>query len=73
MCRHPLTDEEIQSVLFDIPSGSEDDNLDDSGSDDEYTEQLPSEASETTSWSENSEDYEVTYTQKKKHEKCGIG
>ncbi|XP_040064667.1 piggyBac transposable element-derived protein 2-like [Ixodes scapularis] len=64
--RHPLRDEEIKSVLFDILRGSEDDNLGDSGSDDEYTEQLPSAASETKSSSENSEDDEVTYTHTQK-------
>lgn len=65
MCRKILTDEEIQAMLFDYPSCSEDNHLEDSGSDDEYSQPLRVSSSESECSTESSKDVEVTATQKK--------
>ncbi|XP_064468999.1 piggyBac transposable element-derived protein 2-like, partial [Ornithodoros turicata] len=68
--RKPLTDEDIQALIFDCPSGSEDENLESSDSGDEYT-RLP-QASSGDSEGDSSEDSDVEVTSTTKNKKRRI-
>ncbi|XP_072142318.1 piggyBac transposable element-derived protein 2-like [Dermacentor andersoni] len=69
ICRQRLTDKEIQAILFEYPSGSEDENLEGSDCDEEYTPQERTVQSVSESSSDSEEEVQVTSTKKKKQTK----